>query len=101
MAVKEIGHYFFLYKEMGKNFDETFQKNFDTLKSQCEVLDDASRKSSIDFHIRDLIEAINSSENYFTTSSCSGRFIAFSQVKLINFIIDAMLIIFLNISNEV
>ena len=65
-----------------KNFDEVFQKNFDTLKSQCEVLDDASRKSSIDFHIQDLIESINSSENYFTTSSCSGRFIAFSQVNI-------------------
>jgi tRNA wybutosine-synthesizing protein 3 len=65
---------------IAKNFDETFQKNFEVLKSQCEVLDDASRKSSIDARIRDLIGSINSSENYFTTSSCSGRFIAFSQV---------------------
>ena len=67
-----------------KNFDEIFQKNFDTLKSQNLILDDASRKASIDLPIRDLVEAINDSENYFTTSSCSGRFIAFSQVNYIS-----------------
>ena len=37
-------------------------------------------KGSIDNHIVDLVEAINTSGNYFTTSSCSGRFLAFSQV---------------------
>ena len=64
-------------------YDSAFiSKNFHILKAQNESTNDASRKASIDFHIRDLIDAINSSENYFTTSSCSGRFLAFSQVKL-------------------
>jgi tRNA(Phe) wybutosine-synthesizing methylase Tyw3 len=57
-----------------------YDKNFEKIRSQQEIMTDASRKSSIDHHIKDLIESINSSENYFTTSSCSGRFLAFSQV---------------------
>lgn len=64
-----------------KDFDDIFLKNFPILKSQQPFLADASRKSSIDIHIRPLVEAINQSENYFTTSSCSGRFLAFSQVN--------------------
>lgn len=67
-----------------KNFDQIFQKNFPLLKSQQPFLEDASRKSSIDARIRPLVEAINNSESYFTTSSCSGRFLAFSQVELIS-----------------
>lgn len=65
-----------------KNFDQVYQKNFATLKSQQAFVEDASRKSSIDARIRDLVEAINESANYFTTSSCSGRLLAFSQVLL-------------------
>lgn len=66
----------------GKSFDDkVFEKNFNILKAQSEICDDASRKSSIDARIRDLIESINKSEYYFTTSSCSGRFLAFSQVS--------------------
>lgn len=60
--------------------DEVYVKNFNTLKSQQSFNEDASRKSSIDIHIRPLVNAINNSENYFTTSSCSGRFLAFAQV---------------------
>ena len=66
---------------MSKNYDEVYIKHFDTLKSQQDFITDASRKSSIDSHILDMVESINSSENYFTTSSCSGRFIVFAQVK--------------------
>lgn len=61
--------------------DEVYSKNFNTLKSQQCFIEDASRKSSIDVHIRPLVDAINNSENYFTTSSCSGRFLAFAQVN--------------------
>jgi tRNA(Phe) wybutosine-synthesizing methylase Tyw3 len=61
--------------------DEILIKNFTILKAQNESMNDASRKASIDAPIRTLIESINNSENYFTTSSCSGRFLAFSQVK--------------------
>ena len=62
-----------------KNYDDVYIKHFDTLKSQQDFITDASRKSSIDVHIRDMVECINSSANYFTTSSCSGRFIVFAQ----------------------
>jgi plasmid rolling circle replication initiator protein Rep len=61
--------------------DEVYLKNFDKLKSQQSVSKDASRKASIDEHISDLVDLINNSENYFTTSSCSGRFLAFAQVR--------------------
>ena len=64
-----------------KNYDEVYIKNFHILKSQVENLQDASRKSSIDIRIREIVDSINNSENYFTTSSCSGRFIVFSQVN--------------------
>lgn len=36
---------------------------------------DSSRKAQIDEPIVELIETINKSENYYTTSSCSGRII--------------------------
>jgi tRNA(Phe) wybutosine-synthesizing methylase Tyw3 len=66
---------------VSKNYDEFYIKHFDILKSQVENIQDASRKSSIDIRIRDIVDSINNSENYFTTSSCSGRFIVFSQVN--------------------
>jgi len=60
---------------------DDYAKHFDQVRShQAYVEDaDASRKSSIDAHCRQLVDAINASPNYFTTSSCSGRFLAFAQ----------------------
>ena len=66
-------------KKTAKSFDEIFAKHFDTLRSQQDISKDASRKSSIDARIRDLVDAINESDDYFTTSSCSGRYLAFAQ----------------------
>ena len=63
-----------------KDLDEIYSKNFDKLRSQQEFIQDASRKSSIDAHIRTLVDALNNSDNFFTTSSCSGRFLAYAQV---------------------
>jgi tRNA wybutosine-synthesizing protein 3 len=58
-----------------------YAKHFDQVRSQQAYVEDAdaSRKSSIDAHCRQLVDAINASPNYFTTSSCSGRFLAFAQ----------------------
>lgn len=42
---------------------------------------DLSKKGSIDDQIMDLIQYINTKENYFTTSSCSGRISVFSEVS--------------------
>ncbi len=59
-----------------------FDKHFDSHKSNQNIENnDLSRKSSIDSYIQNLIEHINKSANYFTTSSCSGRFIAYSLVS--------------------
>ena len=46
-----------------------FQKN----KKDCLSRLDKSSKKSIDKDIKKLVALINSKENYFTTSSCSGR----------------------------
>lgn len=41
---------------------------------------DLSKKGSIDDQIMDLVQYINAKDNYFTTSSCSGRISVFSEV---------------------
>ena len=47
-----------------------------------EEKEDASRKGSIDAPISELVEYINKQEDYYTTSSCSGRIILFSEVYI-------------------
>lgn len=42
---------------------------------------DKSRKGSIDLKIKKLVEKINFSDNYFTTSSCAGRILLLTQPK--------------------
>ena len=42
---------------------------------------DKSRKGSIDLKIKKLVEKINYSNNYFTTSSCAGRILILTQPK--------------------
>ncbi|XP_023671694.2 tRNA wybutosine-synthesizing protein 3 homolog isoform X1 [Paramormyrops kingsleyae] len=42
-------------------------------KKQCMSKIDLSKKGSVDEDISDVVAFINDSENYFTTSSCSGR----------------------------
>jgi tRNA wybutosine-synthesizing protein 3 len=67
---------------MSITFNDTiYDKNFHLHKTkQINEFKDLSRKSSVDGYIKDLIDYINQTENYFTTSSCSGRFIVYSQV---------------------
>ena len=40
---------------------------------------DLSRKGSVDEPIRELVDFINSSDSYFTTSSCSGRIVVLAD----------------------
>ncbi len=47
--------------------------DFEDRKKRVLLRADKSMKGSIDFHIKKLIDLINSSDNYYTTSSCSGR----------------------------
>lgn len=53
-------------------------KNFDTQKSDSLQKNDLSRKGSVDFPIAEMVKKINDSNDFFTTSSCSGRAVVFS-----------------------
>ena len=55
---------------------------FEKQKVACLSQVDLSKKGSIDNQIMDLVQYINSKENYFTTSSCSGRISVFSEVSI-------------------
>ena len=49
--------------------------SFENEKKQCLEKKDKSKKSSIDSPILNLVDKINSSKDYYTTSSCSGRIV--------------------------
>ena len=57
--------------------------NFEISKRNAIKKIDFSRKGSIDEPIKDLVELINNCDNYFTTSSCSGRVCLFEEVHLL------------------
>lgn len=48
-------------------------KLFSAQKQAAFAGQDLSRKGSVDEAIKELVEFINSLDQYFTTSSCSGR----------------------------
>ncbi|KUJ98512.1 MAG: hypothetical protein XD43_1822 [Thermococcales archaeon 44_46] len=51
-----------------------YEKNFELQKAKAlESLKEALEKGLVDKDIISLLEKVNSLENYFTTSSCSGR----------------------------
>lgn len=56
---------------------------FDKQKAQSLEGIDHSKKGSFDAPIHDLIVLINTQKDFFTTSSCSGRILVFTEVKLI------------------
>jgi tRNA wybutosine-synthesizing protein 3 len=62
---------------MSKHFD---QWKHDALSNDKE---DLSRKHSIDDYIVNLINQINSHEDYYTSSSCSGRTIVFTSTPIV------------------
>lgn len=53
---------------------------FEKQKVSCLSQVDLSKKGSIDDEIMDLVQYVNAKDNYFTTSSCSGRISIFSEV---------------------
>ena len=55
--------------------------DFSRTKASMLSRTDKSNKGSIDLPIRKLIECINKSQEYCTTSSCSGRSVIFAQSK--------------------
>ncbi len=59
--------------------NQSFQ--FSRRKKQQFMKNDRSLKQSIDSRIKDLCGKINKNENYYTTSSCSGRIVLFRNIK--------------------
>ncbi|MBU0628381.1 MAG: hypothetical protein KKC75_04270 [Nanoarchaeota archaeon] len=54
---------------------------FDNEKVTCLKRKDNSNKGSIDPDIRNLVDLINSLEDYYTTSSCSGRIVIIELIE--------------------
>ncbi|KAJ8012308.1 hypothetical protein DPEC_G00067310 [Dallia pectoralis] len=50
-------------------------------KKQCLNKIDLSKKGTVDEHISHIVSVLNNSDNYFTTSSCSGRIILIDNVS--------------------
>lgn len=56
------------------------EKNFHQWKKLCLNKLDLSKKGSVDEDIEQVVSLINSREEFFTTSSCSGRVILIDAV---------------------
>lgn len=56
-------------------------KEFGRWKKQSLKRLDASKKGSVDEGISQLVSVVNSREEFFTTSSCSGRIILTDRVR--------------------
>ena len=54
---------------------------FQNQKKDFLIKKDKSKKGSIDKEIKELVDKINSLENYYTTSSCSGRILIITMPK--------------------
>ncbi|GAA6083878.1 tRNA wybutosine-synthesizing protein 3 homolog [Tachysurus ichikawai] len=57
------------------------ENTFKQWKKQCLNKLDLSKKGNIDEDIKTLVSFLNNSDNYFTTSSCSGRIILIDGVS--------------------
>ncbi|KAB5535916.1 hypothetical protein PHYPO_G00123410 [Pangasianodon hypophthalmus] len=57
------------------------EKTFKQWKKQCLNKLDLSKKGSVDEDINTVVSSLNKSDNYFTTSSCSGRIILIDGVS--------------------
>lgn len=57
------------------------EKIFSQWKKQCLNKLDLSKKGSVDEDIKHVVSLLNSCEEYFTTSSCSGRIILIDGVR--------------------
>lgn len=64
----------------GVTVDKSTRALFNSRKQQVLQHADLSRKGSIDDYIQPLVEFINSSHDYVTTSSCSGRILIYCEV---------------------
>lgn len=58
------------------------EKRFSQWKKQCLNKLDLSKKGSVDEDIAHVVSLLNSFEEFFTTSSCSGRIILIDGVRV-------------------
>ena len=65
-------------------------KHFQSEKARILGKVDLSRKGSVDEPIRELIGFLNLQESFYTTSSCSGRVVIFSEVRFIHLLLDCL-----------
>lgn len=54
---------------------------FGRWKAQCLSKADLSRKGSVDEDAAEVVELLNSREEFFTTSSCAGRILLLDGVR--------------------
>jgi len=63
------------------SYSETTPSKFAQAKTSTLAAVDLSKKGSVDQPISNLIELVNNLDDYFTTSSCSGRTIIVVSVN--------------------
>lgn len=68
----------FVMLENKTDIDTVFRKQ----KQSCLSKIDLSKKGSIDEAVADIVVFINQCDQYFTTSSCSGRIYVYEEVNL-------------------
>lgn len=68
--------------------------NFTNLKKEAFQGLDLSRKGSVDEPIENLVAFINSLDQYFTTSSCSGRILLIGEDYVNKVSLTVFLIVF-------
>ncbi|XP_029380819.1 tRNA wybutosine-synthesizing protein 3 homolog [Echeneis naucrates] len=61
--------------QLGENKVTAMEKNFSQWKAQCLNKMDLSKKGIVDRHIEHVVSLLNDTDEFFTTSSCSGRII--------------------------
>ncbi len=64
---------------MSRGFASKKQNIINGLAVPDEEYTDASPKGSVDEHIRELVNEVNSTDGFVTTSSCSGRIAVFLE----------------------
>ena len=72
-----VCQFIWIMARKSQNYSDIFARQ----KEQSLSSADQSRKGSIDSEIVNLVNYINASDRYFTTSSCSGRIIIFEEVN--------------------
>lgn len=58
----------------------------------CEKID-LSRKGAIDAPVADLVHCLNTADHYYTTSSCSGRILVYTDHEVTSYLVGGVVCI--------